>query len=106
MARTQTATMQKRLKAALPTIVEGPRSPLKSSLPRSSTTLRRISGALEPRAISVRFATVGFQTVTVVCRRVLGSRRRTRREVMCSMAPRKTSAMRATPMKHQPRPRR
>jgi len=29
-------------------------------------TLRRISGALEPSAMSVRFATVGFQTSTVM----------------------------------------
>lgn len=29
-------------------------------------TLRRISGALEPRAMRVKFATVGFQTLTFV----------------------------------------
>jgi len=38
----------------------GPRSPARNPLPTISITESRISGALEPRAISVRFATVSF----------------------------------------------
>lgn len=59
--------MTRKLKAADPTMVEGPSSP--GVLPRVCTvsmTLRRISGALEPRAIKVRLAIVGFQTATLV----------------------------------------
>lgn len=68
-AITDTAEITIKLKAAEPTIVEGPSSP--AGLPRFwtvSMTESRISGALEPRAMSVRFASVGFQTfaVTVV----------------------------------------
>ena len=59
--------MIRKLKAAEPTMVEGPSSP--GFYPRVVTvsiTLRRISGAEEPRAIRVRFATVGFQTGTLI----------------------------------------
>ena len=59
-AITQTPVIQNRLKAAEPTIVPGPRSPARNPLPTISITESRISGALEPRAISVRFATVSF----------------------------------------------
>ena len=59
--------MIRKLKAAEPTIVEGPSSPgFEPRVYTVSTTLRRISGALDPRAISVRFATVGFQTAILV----------------------------------------
>lgn len=58
-----------RLKAAEPTIVAGPSSP--GSFPKFDTVSiieRRISGAEEPRAISVRLAIVGFHTETfIVC---------------------------------------
>ena len=55
-----------RLKAAEPTIVEGPSSPgVDPSVEIVSMMESRISGALEPSAMSVRFAMVGFQTLTV-----------------------------------------
>ena len=68
-------------------------------------TESRISGAEEPSAISVRLATVAFQTWTVKVRvtpltvttLVLSE------EVMTSMATMKTSAAMATPTKDQRR---
>jgi len=62
-----TALITKRLKAAEPTMVEAPRGPAGSpSVYRVSEQLRRISGADDPRAMSVRFAKVGFQTSTSI----------------------------------------
>ena len=62
------AEMTSRLKAAEPTMVDAPNSP--GHPPRFeavSITARRISGAEEPRAMSVRFATVEFHTRTFFC---------------------------------------
>jgi hypothetical protein len=105
MQLTQTAEMQSKLKAALPTIVEGPNSPLKNSLPSSSITLSKISGALEPSAISVKLETVSFQTGTVKYRPVFKHLLCMVLEVMRSMAPMNTSDTIATPMKHHKSPR-
>mmetsp|Transcript_86107 Transcript_86107/g.162274 ORF Transcript_86107/g.162274 Transcript_86107/m.162274 type:complete len:237 (-) Transcript_86107:261-971(-) len=66
IAEMHTATMTKRLKAAEPTTVDGPSSPLNISSASSSMTESRISGADEPKAMSERFATVLFQTYTVM----------------------------------------
>ncbi|CAN7949529.1 unnamed protein product, partial [Ixodes pacificus] len=66
----QTAVMTSRLNAADPTMVPGPRSPASKLqkqthlLPMISMMASKISGALEPSAMSVRLATVSFQTLT------------------------------------------
>ena len=59
--------MTRKLKEADPTMVEAPSSP--GVAPRVATVsmqLRRISGALDPRAMRVKLAKVGFQTATFV----------------------------------------
>ena len=57
--------MTKKLKEADPTIVDGPSSPgVSPKVITVSKTLSIISGALDPRAIKVRFAKVGFHTGT------------------------------------------
>ena len=60
-----TALMKRRLNEAEPTIVNGPSSPAGYlSLPHVSTTLSKISGADEPRAMRERLAMVAFHTGT------------------------------------------
>lgn len=60
-----TADINKRLKAAEPTMVDGPSSPAGSPrVPTVSRTESKISGADDPKAISVRFATVAFHLGT------------------------------------------
>ena len=59
------ADIAKRLKAAEPTIVLGPSSPDLKFKDKVSITESRISGALLPKAIRVKFATVSFHTKTV-----------------------------------------
>ena len=66
MTYIQIAIIMKRLKAADPTMVEGPKSPAFISLPKVSTTERRISGADEPKAMRVKLETVSFQIRTEI----------------------------------------
>ena len=95
--------MTKRLKEADPTIVEAPSSPGHlPSLVTVSSTARRISGADDPRAIRVRFATVGFQKVTffyIIFPSPCLTLTMTFLEVIFSMASMKISATMAIPKK-------
>jgi len=111
---THTALMTSRLKAALPTIVEGPSSPARNSFLKRSMTLSKISGALEPKAMRVRLATVSFQTLVVSHfsseSPTLDARLATLTnlflEVIFSMAAMKTSLTMATPMNSHTSPMR
>ncbi len=59
----ETALITNRLNEAEPTIVEGPSSPgMSPSIEIVSMQDKRISGALEPSAIKLRLAMVGFHT--------------------------------------------
>lgn len=70
----ETAEITNKLNEADPTMAAGPRTDGTAS--RSITVLKhdkRISGMLEPRAIRVRLATVGFHTSRVTSSILLGS---------------------------------
>mmetsp|Transcript_137555 Transcript_137555/g.252945 ORF Transcript_137555/g.252945 Transcript_137555/m.252945 type:complete len:333 (+) Transcript_137555:118-1116(+) len=98
MTKMQIAMITSRLKEAEPTMVDGPNSPAYIFLLKSSVTDRRISGAEDPSAIKVRFATVSFHTRTVIIRPV-ESRTCLRLLVITSIAPMKVSAIIDTPTK-------
>ena len=72
---TITADIIKRLKAADPTMVLGPREPASKlgAVLTSSMRERRISGAELPSAMRVRLDTVSFHTLTSITCFVLGS---------------------------------
>merc|ERR1719506_3304233 len=66
IAMTQIADITRRLNAALPTMQDGPRPSTAGLLmvPTVSITAKRISGAEDPRAISVKLEIVAFHTCT------------------------------------------
>lgn len=103
-ARIERPEMTKRLKAADPTIVDGPS--FEGLASRSYTvpmTESKISGAEEPKAISVRLATVAFQIGTSIKTLVFLSLSQSSMALVCaviaSIASMKMSEMIAIPKK-------
>merc|ERR1712137_99542 len=90
-----------RLKAAEPTIVEGPSFPLWNPFLMVSIMESKISGADEPNAMSVRFATVSFHNLYVLIRFSDFTRIRSFFRVTSSIEATNLSAMMATPKKIQ-----
>mmetsp|Transcript_26312 Transcript_26312/g.60718 ORF Transcript_26312/g.60718 Transcript_26312/m.60718 type:complete len:224 (+) Transcript_26312:2179-2850(+) len=105
----QTAMITRRLNAAEPTIVNGPSAGAKNWFLSSSMMDSMISGADEPSAISVKFATVEFQTFfLILCLTPPWTFTQTFRSALhiSSIAPMKPSHTIAMPMKHHPMPMR
>ena len=104
---TLTPEITKRLNAAEPTIDCGPSSEgVSSSLVTVSSTESKISGAEDPRAISVRFAMVGFQTgfsTSTILPSLSTILTMVTLEVITSMASIKMSATMAIPKKRYKR---
>jgi len=66
-ASTERPLITRRLKAAEPTMVDGPSSPGQSpKVLTVSRTASKISGALDPKAMRDKLATVAFQTKKVL----------------------------------------
>mmetsp|Transcript_20021 Transcript_20021/g.46609 ORF Transcript_20021/g.46609 Transcript_20021/m.46609 type:complete len:288 (-) Transcript_20021:917-1780(-) len=109
IAEMQTALITRRLNAAEPTIVNGPSSGAKNLLPINSMMESMISGADEPSAMSVRLATVEFQTFfRILCLTPPCTQTQTflSAAVISSIAPMNWSHTIAMPMKHQAMPTR
>ena len=104
-AKMDTPDITSKLKAAEPTMDMGPRELGTASKSRATPLVASmISGADEPRAISVKFATVGFQnsfSTMIKCPYESGMTTTSLLDVMTSIDSMKISATIAIPRKNQ-----